>query len=275
MPGIEPMPVVRGERPRRRSNKKLLTFLFVFFMALLGVLFFQSSFSKIHYVEVQGNRLLTKEQIIEAAGIDVGDHFFAVSGGEIDERVGRLGAAEQVHTTKRFPGQVVIAVKEYPVVALELTKDGAIAGLLTNATAVPYGNVEHAASRPILAGWEDADMKRRLTETLASIPPEQLLDVSEIRPSPTVPYPDRIVLYTRSRYEVLTRISYLAEKIEYLDDYVYVLKSDGRTTGRIVLLETNYAESFEAEPNAAESETETGTDEAENEAESASGEASE
>ena len=223
----------------------MLIFLFLFFVALLGVLFFQSSFSKIHEIEITGNRLLTTEQIIEAAGIAVGDHFFAVSGEEIDERVKRLGAAEQVNTVKSFPGLIKIAVKEYPVVALEIMENGDIAGLLLNGTSVPYGDVEHAASRPILAGWEDPVLKRRMTETLASISPEMLQDVSEIRPSPTSGYPDRIVLYTRSHFEVLTRISYLTEKISLLDDYVYDMKNEDRTTGRIVLLETNYAETFE------------------------------
>ncbi len=261
MPGMEPMPVVRGERPRRRGNRKLLFFLFVFFIALLGVLFFQSSFSKIHQIVVEGNRLLTKEQIIEAAGIAVGDHFFAVGGGEIDERVSRLGAAEQVVTTKRFPGTITIAVKEYPVVALELTEGGEIAGILKNATSVPYGNVENAASRPVLSGWKDGEAKRRLTETLAAIPQEHLQDVSEIRPSPTESFPDRIVLYTRSRYEVLTRISYLAEKISLLDDYVYDLRNEDRTSGRIVLMDTNYAEALDGAADGSTSEGEGETSE--------------
>lgn len=254
MPNVQPMPVVRGERPRRRGNRKLLFFLLLFFIVLLGVLFFQSSFSKIHMIAVEGNRLLTTEQIVEAAGIAVGDHFFAVSSAEIDNRVLQLGAAEQVDTVKRFPGQVTINVKEYPVVALELTPLGEIAGLLSNGTSVPYGNVEKAASRPILTGWEDAALKRRLTETLAKIPQEQLQDISEIRPSATRAYPDRIVMYTRSQYEVVTRISYLSEKISLLGDYVYELKSDDRTIGRIVLLETNYAETFETPPPPAEGE---------------------
>jgi len=245
LPDIQRMPVVRAERPKRKGNRKLLTFLFVFFLTLMGVLFFQSSFSKIHRIDVEGNRLLTREQIMAAADIGVGDHFFAVSGGEIERRIGSLGAVETVQTTKRFPGQVTIRVKEFPVVALELSSEGDIAGLLSNGTSVPYGHVENAASRPILTAWEDAAMKRKLTETLATIPPEQLQDVSEIRPSPTNAYADRIVLYTRSHFEVVTTISYLAEKISLLDDYVYDMKSDNMTEGRIVLLETNYAESLD------------------------------
>lgn len=242
MTGKEPMPVVRKERPRRRSNRKLLLLLFVFFVALLGVLFFQSSFSKIHRIVVEGNRLLAEEQIVEAAGIAVGDHFFAGRSSQWEERILKLGAVQEARVKKRFPGEVYIEVREFPVVALELTKDGEIAGLLANAASVPYGSVENAAARPVLSGWEDEVLKRRLTETLAEISAEYLQDISEIRPSPTVPYPDRIILYTRSRYEVITTISYLPEKITLLDDYVYDLRSENRTAERIVLLETNYAE---------------------------------
>ncbi|MCI3921041.1 FtsQ-type POTRA domain-containing protein [Paenibacillus sp. TRM 82003] len=256
MPDQRPMPIVRGERPRRRGNRKLLIFLFVFFISLLGILFFQSSFSKVHTVAVEGNRLLTTAEIMEVAGVSAGDHFFAVSGREIEERIEKLGAAEEVKVIKRFPGSVTIDVKEYPVVALELTPDGEIAGLLSNGTAVPYGNVENAASRPILSGWDDEAGKRQLTKALATIPPGELQDVSEIRPSPTTSYPDRIVIYTRSQFEVLTTISYLAEKISLLDDYVYDMKADDMTTGQIVLLETDYGQPFEETEGAGASETE-------------------
>jgi len=236
------MPVVRKERPRRRSNRKLLFLLFLFFVVLLGVLFFRSSFSKIQLIEISGNRLLSREQIMEAAGIAAGDHFFAARAAELEERVLRLDAVEYVRVTKRFPGEVRIEVREYPVVALELTKDGTIAGLLANAASVEYSRVENAAARPVLSGWEDPAMKRRMTETLAKISAEHLQDISEIRHSPTVPYPDRIILYTRSRYEVVTTISYLPEKITLLDDSVYDQISENRTAERIILLETDYAE---------------------------------
>lgn len=245
MPDVERFPVVRRERPRRKGNRKLLFFLLLFFMTLLGVLFFQSSFSKIHQIEVAGNKLLTEEQIVEASGLSIGDHFFAVSNEEISRRVMQLGITEQVHAAKHFPGRITIEVKEYPVVALELTPSGTIAGLLPNGASVPYGNAELAASQPILTGWESNPLKLELIQALAKIPSHLLQDVSEIRPSPTTAYPDRILLYTRSKYEVITSISHLPEKISLLDDYVYGLQSSDRTTGRIILLEADYGETFD------------------------------
>ena len=254
MPDVQRIPVVRGERPRRRGNRKLLAFLFLFFIALMLVLFFQSSFSKIHQIYVEGNRLLTTEQIIQASGVTVGDHFFGVNTRKVGEKIMNLGVTEEVRTSKTFPGVVSIAVKEFPVVALELTEEGNIAGLLSNGQTVPYGIEERAASRPILTGWGNNPLKANLARTLSAIPPELLQDVSEIVPSPTGSYPDRIILYTRSQFEVITSISYLPEKISLLDDYVYGMQNGDRTTGRIILLESNHAEPLEEPEGANEGE---------------------
>ncbi|WP_199619023.1 cell division protein FtsQ/DivIB [Paenibacillus alkalitolerans] len=245
MSQLQSMPVVRETRPRRRGNRKLLFLLFVFFISLMGVLFFQSSFSKIHRLEVQGYRLLSEADILEAAGIKPGDHFFAVGAREMERRIELLQVVDSATVVKRFPGSVEISVKEYPVVALELNAEGALVGLLSNGFSVAYAESMNAAPRPLLTGWEDDKLKKSLCRVLGTIAPELLSDVSEIRPSPKQSYNDRILIYTRSHYEVITRISYLAEKISLLDDYVYEMKSSGRTTGRIVLLETDHGETFE------------------------------
>jgi cell division protein FtsQ len=242
----QPMPVVRGAKPRRRGSRKLLLLLFLFFVSVMGVLFFQSSFSKIERIDVKGNHLLSVAEIIEAAGVHAGDHFFAVGSAEMKRRIEAQGAVESASVKKSFPGRVLITVKEHPVVALELDKDGRLAGVLSNGISVEYAESSDAAPRPLLTGWKDAQLKTRLAKVLKSIPPAMLHDVSEIRPSPTSSYSDRILLYTRSQFEVVTRIDYLAEKITLLDDYIYEMKAGGRTTGRIILLETNYGEGLDA-----------------------------
>ncbi|WP_274363330.1 cell division protein FtsQ/DivIB [Paenibacillus thermotolerans] len=245
MPELQPMPVVRGTRPKRRSNKKLLLLLFLFFIALMGVLFFQSSFSKIHKIDVTGAKLLATGEIIEAAGIKTGDHFFAKGAKDMERGIEKLGAVESVKVTKRFPGGIRIDVKEFPVVALEIDDEGKLVGLLSSGFPVPYTESADAAPGPLLTGWTDQELKKSLCLALGSIPPELMSDVSEIRPIPIDSYPDRILMYTRSRYEVITRIAYLPQKIPLLDDYVYDMKSGGRTEGRIFLLETDYGNGFD------------------------------
>lgn len=245
MPKLQPMPVVRGTRPGRRGSKKLLFLLFLFFIVLMGVLFFQSSFSKIHKIEVNGHRLLTEKEVLDAAGMKTGDHFFAAGSSELERRIEELGAVESAAVTKRFPGTVRIEIKEHPVVALELNGDGGLVGLLSNGYSVTYKDSVNAAPRPLLTGWTDEQLKKSLCQALGTIPPELLTDVSEIRPSATEAYNDRILIYTRSRFEVITRIAYLSQKIALLDDYIYDMKNDGRTEGRLFLLETDYGSGFE------------------------------
>lgn len=241
------LPVVRGEKPYRKGNRKLLFLLFLFFLALLGVLFFQSSFSKINRIEVTGVRLLSEQQVLQASGVSVGDHFFAVGGKELEERIKQLEAVDTVEVSKRFPGRVHFQIQEYGVVALELDDSGGLSGLLSNGHAIPYDKTDQASPRPLLTGWDNPELKAALCLALSRISLEHLQDVSEIRPDPSESYEDRIMMYTRSRYEVITRISYLADKISLLDDYVHEMQSGGKDTGRIVLLETDYGEAFETD----------------------------
>ncbi|MOA21387.1 Cell division protein DivIB [compost metagenome] len=72
--------------------------------------------------------------------------------------------------------------------------------------------------KPILTGWEESDPNlAKLCSTLAQIPDSLTSDISEITPSPTLSYPDRIKMYTRSQFEVISAISLLAEKAEYMN----------------------------------------------------------
>jgi cell division protein FtsQ len=146
---------------------------------------------------------------------------------------------------QHFPGLIEVQIQEFPVVALEWSEREGWSGLLSNGAAIPYQEVPNITSLPILSGWEDQVMKANLCQVLSEIPSHLLNDISEIRPIPSNSYGDRIKMYTRSKFEVISRISYLHEKIELLDDYVYETINEGRTGGRIVMMETNYWQTLE------------------------------
>ncbi|MNP62349.1 Cell division protein DivIB [compost metagenome] len=72
-----------------------------------------------------------------------------------------------------------------------------------------------------MTGWKEEDpYKTKLSQALAEIPNELTSDISEIVPSPTLSFPDRIKLYTRSHFEVITAISLLKDKVEYLNQVI-------------------------------------------------------
>ncbi|MCQ6558261.1 cell division protein FtsQ/DivIB [Paenibacillus mendelii] len=211
------VPVLREPVRKRRGGKKLLAVLLLLFIVILCVLFFNSSISKISSIVVEGQRYTSREEIQKAAGIQVGDAFFSTSAKTVEDRVKAIKPVEKVEVVKKFPGSVSIVVSEYSTVAFELSPKGELTAMLSNGAIVRAGS-DIVVDKPILSGWKaDDPHKVELSKKLAELPAESLSDFSEIIPSPSKAYPDRIKIYTRTRFEVVTAISVLQDKISSLD----------------------------------------------------------
>jgi len=100
-----------------------------------------------------------------------------------------------------------------------------------------------AVEKPILTNWDTGDPNKAiLCQTLGSISNELTSDISEIVPSPTLSFPDRIKLYTRSRFEVITSISLLKSKVAYLNQVI-----ETKEPGLITMLEADSYVPFQVE----------------------------
>ncbi len=227
------MPVLKEPERKRKGNKKLLAILILLFAALLAVLFFNSSISKISEIQITGNQYATAAQIGSVIPIAKGDAFFQTSSGAIEAAVKELTQVKEAKVTKIFPGVVKITVTEHPVVAFELTADGALSALLSSGTSVAAPkDGAGLMNKPVLTGWEQEDpVKLELTKQLALIPEKQLSDLSEISPIPSKAYPDRIRMFTRTKFEVITAVSVLPEKIEALNAVI-----ETQEPGKITML---------------------------------------
>ncbi|AZN40529.1 cell division protein FtsQ/DivIB [Paenibacillus albus] len=218
----EKMPVLREPEKRRRGGKKLLAVLFLLFIVILGVLFFNSSISKVSTVTVEGQHFLSADTIRKTAGIAAGDAFFGTSAGKIETRIRQLKQIDTVKVTKSFPGSVTIKVKEFKTVAYTLSKNSELTAMLANGTSIAAGS-DSIVDKPILSGWKDGDpVLADLCKMLATIPEDSITDFSEIKPSPSPSYPDRIKIYTRTRFEVITAVSLLPEKIPTLNAVIEI-----------------------------------------------------
>lgn len=255
MPAETTIPVIKPEKRPKRSSRKLLFLLIVFFMMLLVILFFQSSISKVATIDISGNEFVSADDILQASGVAVGDHFFAVSLDKLKKNVKALKMIDSVEAGKIFPGVVKIRVKEYPRVAFQMASDGTKEALLADGSAVPVvgGAAKIPFDMPILTNWAPDDpLKIKLCGVLANIPPHLLSDISEIKPVPSEAYADKIKLYTRSKFEVYTTIDYLADRIEYLGFIINEMKDRGNSSGIITMLETVRFSPFEGQGQAAD-----------------------
>ncbi|OMF21039.1 cell division protein DivIB [Paenibacillus sp. FSL H8-0548] len=237
----EQMPVLKEPSRKRMGSRKLLTIIILLFVALLAVLFFNSSISKVSEIQIEGTRFVTKEAIGAASEIVIGDAFFRTSSSTIEANILILPQINEVKVTKVFPGLLKIMVEEFPVVAFELSKQGEMTALLSNGTTVEAdSDVMQLVDKPVLSGWTDDDpVKAELTKQLGKISAKQLSDISEIMPSPSSAYPDRILMYTRTKFEVITAVSVLTEKIDTLNAVI-----ETQEPGKLTMLLADKYEPF-------------------------------
>jgi cell division protein FtsQ len=243
------VPAMKQTARKPRSSKKLLAFLFTFFIVLLVILFFQSSLSKITSIEVEGLELLSEDEVRQAIPVKIGDHFFAISTDAIEHTLQSVKMVQSAEASKRFPGVIRVEIHEHPRVAFQIGEDGRKEVLLADGSPVAIELKNVTIDKPILTGWNKEDPnKLLLTKVMSTIPAAYFSDISEIKPDPSESYPDKIKMYTRSHFEVQTAISYLPDKLPYLDLYITNMQENGINTGVLKLLEADNHMPFDSKP---------------------------
>ncbi|MFC3745508.1 cell division protein FtsQ/DivIB [Paenibacillus sp. GCM10012306] len=237
------VPLLKEDKPKKKMSRKVTFILILLFTALLAVIFFRSSASRITEIDFEGSKYSTREELLAQSGLQNGGQFFAVSKSTVEESLMKLDTVQKATVDKKFPGLISIHIEEYPAVAYELDQEGSIKAILSSGAAVKVNETGIAVEKPILTNWKPSDpFKAKLSEVLAGIPNDLTSDISEIVPSPTLSFPDRIKLYTRSKFEVITAISLLKNKVGYLNQVI-----ETEQPGLITMLEADSYVPFQPE----------------------------
>ncbi|MEC0369954.1 cell division protein FtsQ/DivIB [Paenibacillus chibensis] len=236
------IPVLKENKPKRRASRRIIAILLLLFVAILVVLFFRSPVSQVTEIQFTGSTFSSREQLLQASGLKTGSQYFGVSPSKVESQLLQIKSIQKAVVDKHFPGKVNVTVQEYPTVAYELGTGGILDAILANGSKVSVNNSGIAVEKPILTKWSASDPnKAELCKVLGSIPNELTSDISEIMPSPTASFPDRIKLYTRSRFVVITAISLLSDKVEYLNQVIETAEP-----GTITMLEADTYTPFQA-----------------------------
>lgn len=235
------IPVLKEDKPKRKVSRRIIWILLLLFVVILSVLFFRSPMSQVTEIHFQGNTFTTREQLLKASGLQMGSQFFGVSSSKVKSELLSVKSIQKATVDKHFPGTINVSIEEFPTVAYELALEGDLQAILSSGVTVAVNNTGIAVEKPILTKWDPSDTnKAELCKILGQIPNELSSDISEIIPSPTASFPDRIKMYTRSRFEVITAISLLKDKVEYLNQVI-----ETEQPGIITMLEADSYAPFE------------------------------
>lgn len=227
------LPVLKEPAPKKKGNSKLILIIVILFIAIFSIIFFNSSLSKVTEIQITGTQFVSSADVIKASNVKVGDSFIFSSAEDISAHITSLKSVNKANVTKHFPGTIKIAIQEYSVVAFEFSDDGKLNALLASGASITTNNDRlQIMDKPILTGWsKDDPYKNELMKQLASIDTALLADISEITPIPSIAFPDRILIYTRTKFEVITAVSLIREKVEAMNGVI-----ETQAPGKLTLL---------------------------------------
>ena len=110
-------------KPRRKRSALFAPLSFLIICAAL--VFGMSVFFRVSGIEVEGNALYTKEEIIEASGIEPGDNLFFINRFTAISRIfSKLPYVEKAVINRSLPNKLVIVVTESRAIACVAAEDG-------------------------------------------------------------------------------------------------------------------------------------------------------
>jgi cell division protein FtsQ len=151
-----------GDRFSRRRLRARLVRYRVQLLVLLGLgvagavvwLVYFSTVLGVHRVEVEGNSLLSADQVEQAAGVELGSALAGVDIDAVAERVAALPPVASVEVERRWPRGLAIVVTERRAVAV-VQEGGALSGM--DAEGVLFRSFDDEVERLPLVDAEQLD----------------------------------------------------------------------------------------------------------------------
>lgn len=207
------------ERRRKRTNIKFIVLITFFSIVLIVLLYFQSPYSDVKKITVQGAELVESSVYEKKAGIKKGDSMWGFQVAQIEKSIQSFDWVKDVQVKKKWLTTVEIKVMEWPKVAY-LSKDGKLYPMLENGLIFEQEDEATPINAPIFIGFDSERLRTKLLKELAQLNPEVLALISQINATPSKANPYAITLLMNDGYEVRGDLTSLASKLNYYPSIV-------------------------------------------------------
>lgn len=202
------------EQRKQKANKRFITYISLFFVLVIFILYFQSPLSKIQTIHVLGNIHVSDEAIINASGIEKGTSFWKIDPSAIAKKINEHDEISKVEVTRKLPNQIQIVVRENTRVAY-LIDGTSYYPILETGKILEKDKLENIpADAPLLINWAQSEELQEMAAQLRHVPDSILNRVSEIHLTPEDSDPLHITLFMNDGQEVSATIRGFSEKIK-------------------------------------------------------------
>lgn len=236
------IPKLKEER-KKKANRRLIFYLSILFFLISVIVYLQSPLSHIQTINVNGNTLVSDEEIIQQSGISTKTNIWMMNQSGIEEKLKEdFLIIESADVKRKLPWTVEIGVQEYDRVGY--VKDELYYPVLGSGKILEQlKQTRYHGDAPLLTGFTEDEYLHRMANELEKLPDNIFNLISEIHWQPTEKNKNKVLLYMNDGHIVDSTIRNFKENISIYPSIVSQLDSDEK--GIIHIGAGAYFESFE------------------------------
>ena len=212
------IPKIKKER-RRKANRKIIFIITMFFLLIGCIIYFQSPFSHVQTIEVNGNDHVTEEEIITQSGLSENVNIWSVDEAEIEKKIKAIDQIQNASVSIKWPNDVLIDVSEWNRVAY-YKNDLEFFPILENGEMLNEKEASIPVHAPILFEFDGGQALEMMVKELIKLPQEVVRSISEIYFTPTDNDPYSLTVYMNDGFEVKATIRTFSQKMVHYPSIV-------------------------------------------------------
>lgn len=215
------------EARKKKANRRLVFYLSIFFLLISIIVYLQSPLSQVKHIEVNGNLVLSDEDVVKKSGLTLDTNIWMVRKKGLKGKVEELPVVNEVEVHRKLPQTIQLDVKEHQIIGYMKVKD-AYHPLLQNGKIISNGDITNQGNGPVLHDFKDDVYLERIAAELNDIPDDISNMISEITWVPTKKNKYKIMLYMNDGFIVEATIRNFAAKMKAYPSIVSQLDEEAK-----------------------------------------------
>jgi cell division protein FtsQ len=219
------IPKLREQR-KQKANRRLIFYVSVFFLLIIGILYLQSPLSHIKTIKVNGNIHVSDEEVIALSDITNRTSFWNLDNDKIIGKVKKNNQLKDIKVQRKFPNTVILTVTEMKRVAYAINEGHYFPILEDGSVLKSSESTTFPSDAPILMNWKAGSELQEMAAEIAKLSPAIANSISEVHHSPEGSDPLHITLFMNDGREVSATINEFAKKMSAYPSIVSQLNGD-------------------------------------------------
>ncbi|WP_182199072.1 cell division protein FtsQ/DivIB [Paraliobacillus salinarum] len=202
------------EARKKKTNRRLIFYLSLFFILISIIVYLQSPLSQIDEISVKGNAYIDDSALIELSELTNDVNFWGFSSSNVEKLILTHDEIKEVNVAREFPNKVVITVKELEKVAYLERETQYIplleSGQLLDAVSQKSWN----GDAPLLVNFTKDSFTEKIAKELKLLPSTVASLISEIYWIPTDSNAYKVSVYMNDGFKVETSIRNFAQNMK-------------------------------------------------------------